>query len=279
MVLTPFELIKKHLKKEIPADFVSKIPDKWEKIGDVVIIKLPPVLNKYREQIGESFAKVLKCKTVLQDTCRISGVHRKPNVEIIFGTDKTETIHKENNIRFKLDPQRVMFSSGNMDERLRMSKISNINEIVVDLFAGVGYFTIPMAFYSKLKKVYACEINPVAYDYLCENIVLNNVTSKVEPLLGDNRETAPKDIADRVVMGYIDNTHMFLPVAINCLKNNTGIVHYHEVCPNELIPNHSLEKIRKTMEKNNKKVQMLKHTIIKSYAPGVSHVVIDIEIR
>jgi len=33
-----------------------------------------------------------------------------------------------------------MFSSGNMDERIRMSMISDKNEVVVDLFAGIGYF-------------------------------------------------------------------------------------------------------------------------------------------
>ena len=131
-------------------------------------------------------------------------MYREPNVKIIYGNKKTETIHIENGIRYKLDPQKVMFSSGNMDERIRMAKISNPKETVVDLFAGIGYFTLPMAVYSKPKKIFACEINPVAYDYLCKNIVQNDVTSIVEPLLGDNKTTAPKNVADRIIMGYID---------------------------------------------------------------------------
>jgi tRNA wybutosine-synthesizing protein 2 len=278
MIETPFDKIKKLLSKEIPSELLGKIPEKWEKIGDVVTIKLPAELSRYENKIGEKYAEILKCKTALRDISGISGVYREPNVKIIYGNKKTETIHVENSIRYKLDPKKIMFSSGNMDERIRMAKISNKNETVVDLFAGIGYFTLPMAVYSKPKKIFACEINPVAYKYLCENIVLNNVTSIVEPLLGDNKETAPKNIADRIVMGYIDDTHKFLPTAIDCLKNKTGIIHYHEVCPDKLFPDRPLKHINKASEKNDRKADLLKYKHIKSYAPGVSHYVLDIKI-
>ena len=278
MIDTPFNQIKKLLSKEIPSELISKIPDKWEKIGDVVTIRSPIELNRFRKQIGERYADVLDCKTVLQDIGGISGIFREPNVEIIYGTEETETIHKENGIRYKLDPQKIMFSSGNIDERIRMATISNENETVVDLFAGIGYFTMPMAVHSRTKKIFACEINPVAYNYLCQNIVLNHVASVVQPLLGDNRITAPKNIADRVIMGYINDIHKFSPTAFNCLKNRTGIIHYHDVCPNELSPDTSLKNIQETAEKYDRNAKLLKHKIIKSYAPGVNHVVLDVKI-
>jgi tRNA wybutosine-synthesizing protein 2 len=278
MIETPFDQIKKLLSKEIPLELLSKIPDKWEKIGDIVTIKLPAELSRYERKIGGKYAEILKCKTTLRDISGISGVYREPNVKIIYGTKKTETVHIENGIRYKLDPQKIMFSSGNMNERIRMAKISNSNETVVDLFAGIGYFTLPMAVYSKPKKIFACEINPVAYDYLCKNILLNNVTSIVEPLLGDNRTIAPKNIADRVIMGYIDDTHKFLPIAIECLKNKTGIIHYHEVCPNKLFPERPLKNVQEASEKYKRKVDLLNYKCIKSYAPGVSHYVLDIKI-
>ena len=279
MVETPFDQIKKHLSKTIPPGLTNKIPDKWEKIGDVIILRLSSELDKYKQQIGEKYASVLDCKTVLQDISGISGIYREPNVEIIYGTKETETIHKENGIRFKLDPQKIMFSSGNMDERIRMANISNKNETIIDLFAGIGYFTIPIAVYSKPKKVFACEINPAAYDYLCQNIVLNHVTSNVESLLGDNREIAPKNKADRIVMGHIRDTYNFLPLALDCLKDNTGVIHYHEVCPEELLPNRPLKRLEKAAEGYGRKTQLLKYKYIKSYAPGVSHVVFDVKVE
>jgi len=278
MAKTPFDKIKESLSKQIPKDLVGKIPDKWEKTGEVLTIKLPTDLKNYEKKIGEVYAMILNCKTVLNDIGGISGVYREPNVAIIYGSTNTETIHKENGIKYKLDPQRIMFSSGNMDERLRMANISNTGETVVDLFAGIGYFTIPMAVYSKPKKIFACEINPVSYDYLCANTILNNVTSVVEPLKGDNRKISPKNIADRVLLGYFGNTRDFIPTALDCLKNHTGIIHYHDKFLEDVVPDDPLKIVKKIAEKYDRSAQLLKYKHVKTYAPGISHFVLDIQI-
>lgn len=278
MKIAPSKQIKRLLSEKIPSDLISKLPDKWEKIGDILIIKLPSELNKYRTEIGEKYAKVLQCKTVLQDISGVSGIYREPNVEIIYGVEDTETVHKENGIIYKLDARKIMFSSGNMDERIRMANVSNKDEVVVDLFAGIGYFTLPIAVYSKPRKIFACEINPVAYDYLCQNIVLNHVASVVEPLLGDNRAIGLKNVADRVVMGYISSTYEFLSIAFDCLKSHTGVIHYHEVFPNELLPDKALENIQEIAGKCDRKTEVLTYKRVKSYAPGVSHVVLDVQV-
>jgi len=278
MVETPFEQIKKLLSKEIPPDLVNKIPDKWEKIGDVGIIKLHPDLEYCSKVIGKSYAEILRCKTILNDIGGISGTYREPKTKIIYGSNATETIHRENGIRFKLDPQKIMFSSGNMDERIRMATISNEKETVVDLFAGIGYFTLPMAVYSKPKKIFACELNPVAYDYLSENIVLNNVTNIVEPLKGDNRTVAPENVADRVVLGYFGETSNFLTAAVSCLRKFKGIVHYHDKFPDTQVPDKPLKIIKEIAEKYNRNTKLIGIKQIKSYAPGISHYVFDIGI-
>ena len=278
MIETPFEQIKKSLSRHIPSNAIQSLPDKWERLGEVMIVKLPAELRRYREKIGERYGKILQCKTVLNEIGGISGIYREPNVEIIYGEKETETTHKENGVRFKLDLQKVMFSSGNMDERIRMAAISNKNETVVDLFAGIGYFTLPMAVHSKPKKIIACEINPISYEYLHQNILLNNVTSIVEPLLGNSRVVAPNDVADRVIMGYIGDTHTFLSTAINCLKNHVGIIHYHDVFPNEVIPKKPMVFAEEAAEQYNRGAKLLAYKQIKSYAPRVSHVVLDVKI-
>jgi len=277
MAEVPLVTIQNSLLQQLPRDLIKYIPKKWEKIGDILVIKLDKRLNKYKETIGKHYAEALNCKTVLNDTTGISGVFREPNVEHIYGSKETETIHIENRIKYKLDPQRVMFSSGNMDERIRISKISNKKEIIVDLFAGIGYFTLPIAVFSKPKKIFSCEINPISYKFLCENVVLNNVTSIVEPLIGDNIETAPRNIADRVILGFINDTYRYLPFALECLKEKTGVIHYHDVFPEELIPNKPLKIINKIAENNNIEANVLKYRSIKSYAPGINHVVFDIK--
>ena len=278
MINNPFDQIKKSLSEDIPSELINYLPDKWEKIGKVLTFKLNDNLKKYQEKICKKYAEFLYCKTVLNDVGGISGIYRKPNVKILYGSKNTETIHKENYIRYKLDPVKIMFSSGNMNERKRMATISHENETVVDLFAGIGYFSIPMAVYSKPKKIFACEISPVSYRFLCENVVLNNVTGIIEPLLGDNRDTAPKNIAERVIMGYIYNTRRFLSAAFDCLKNNTGIIHYHDISPNEYIPDRSMKVVKKIAKKYDKIANLLICKNIKSYAPGISHIVLDVEI-
>jgi tRNA wybutosine-synthesizing protein 2 len=275
---TPFESIKKTLSLVLPLGVVSHLPDKWEKIGTVVMIKLSDELKQHQEIIGKVYANVLGCTTVLNDVGGISGVYREPFVEVISGSSITETIHTENGIRFKLDPQKIMFSSGNMAERRRMATISNHHETVVDLFAGIGYFTLPMAVYSKPKKVFACEINPLAYRYLCSNVVLNHVTDVVEPLLGDNRKIAPKNCANRVILGYLKEPQVFLSVSLECLRNQSGLLHYHEVVPAESIPKLPLKHIETVAKNYHRSVELLKVNVIKSYAPGVDHVVLDARI-
>lgn len=275
---TPLSYIKKMLQSTIPSQLVKYLPDKWEKIGKIVTIKLPEELSQYKFVVGKTYVEALDCTTALNDLGGISGVYRKPVVEVIFGPTTTETIHVENGIRFKIDPQKIMFSSGNITERQRMATIANRDDTVVDLFAGIGYFTLPMAVYSQPKKIFACEINLVAFKYLRSNVVLNHVSRIVEPLFGDNRKIAPKDCADRVILGYLKDSQEFLPVALECLKNNSGIIHYHELVPIELIPEQPLSHIEKTAKLYHRSVELLKAHKIKSYAPKIDHIVLDVRI-
>jgi len=278
MIETPLNKIKEKLSKDIPSNLLNGVPNKWEKIGDVAVVRLSDDFERYKENIGKTYAEILDCKTVLNDVGGISGELREPNVEVIYGSNETETIHKENGVRYKLDPQRVMFSSGNMDERIRMANISNKNEIVVDLFAGIGYFILPMAVHSKPQKIFACEKNKIAFDYLVQNIALNNVNSIVEPLFGDNREIAPENIADRVIMGYIGGTESFLPIAIKSLKDKKGTIHFHEKYSDSLIPNKPLNSIEKIANELDRKIRLIQYKKVKSYAPGISHFVFDISV-
>jgi len=278
MVQTPYELIKKTTSTFLPSELLSLLPNKWEKIGSVVTMKLPKELYGYKVMVGKVYAEVLEVTSVLNDLGGISGVYREPVVEVMYGSPQTETIHVENGIRFMIDPQRIMFSSGNMGERRRMASVASPDDIVVDLFAGIGYFSLPIAVYSKPKKVFACEINPIAYEYLCRNVVLNRVGHLVEPCFGDNRLVAPKGCASRVILGYLHDPWEFLPVALQCLKNMVGVLHYHELVPVKDIPRQPLSHIECVATEYDRQVELITVEKIKSYAPRIHHVVLDVRI-
>ena len=279
MLEIPLEEIRNNLSKKIPKNLLKLIPKNWEKIGDVLIIVLSPKLKPYKEIISQKYAEILKCKTVLDDIGGIYGEFRTPDVELLYGSDNTVTIHKENGIRYKLDPQKIMFSSGNMNERIRMAHISKKSETIIDLFAGIGYFSLPIAVYSKPKRIFACEKNKISYKFLCENISLNGVTNIIEPIEGDNRLVSPKNCADRIIMGYIGSTKSYFSNALKCLKEGVGFVHFHEKYPEEIVPEKPLNELQIIANESNRIIKIINYRKVKMYAPKIGHYVFDLKIE
>jgi len=167
-----------------------------------------------------------------------------------------------------------MFSPGNIGERIRISKFGK-EEIVVDMFAGIGYFSIPMAVHSSPDEIIAIEINPDAFHYLRENIKLNQVEDTVTPIHGDSMEETPENYADRVIMGHLFS-HEFLPVAIRAIRKK-GIIHYHEGVPEKILER-PVNRIKNTARKLGRNVRIMNFRKVKNYSPGVCHVVVDAEI-
>jgi tRNA wybutosine-synthesizing protein 2 len=172
------EPLKNILKRiEIPEEIKTKLPSRWELLGHVLILKIDDGLNDWLDEIARAYSEELDARTVLRDVGGIEGEFREPVLELIMGTE-TETMHIENGVKYKLDAAKLMFSSGNVDERIRMASVCRKDEIVVDMFAGIGYFTLPMAVHSSPEKIYAYEINPLAHKYLVENLKLNKVEQR-----------------------------------------------------------------------------------------------------
>lgn len=240
---------------------------KYKKIGDILILD-----NKYHNDDFESLSRRHNVKTIMKIS-HIQGTKREPVYEVVYGNE-TETINKENGCLFKLDLAKVMWSKGNNNERFRIAKLVGDGETVIDMFAGIGYFSIPIGVHANAKEVISIEINPNSYYYLCENIKLNKVNN-ITPVLGDCMVETPKYSADRIIMGYVKTTHHYLKVAINSL-NKGGILHYHETVPEKLIDARPLSRI--IAEARGRDVELLKLTKIKKYSPGVWHVVIDARI-
>ncbi|MCK9630340.1 MAG: SAM-dependent methyltransferase [Methanoregula sp.] len=197
----------------------------------------------------------------------LHGVTRTPHTEILWGT-AGEVRHKESGYTYHLDPQKVMFSMGNRNEKMRIADLIRTgtgNERVADMFAGIGYFTIPMA--GAGAHVHAMEINPVAFGYLEQNIRENGFTDWVTATPGDCRVSLT-DIYDRIVMGHFDAVTM---VADALRHVRTGsILHVHSIGPAE-------DRIREQIESAGFSGTIQVHRV-KKYRPHAWHVVQDVTI-
>ena len=240
---------------------------KYKKIGDILIVD-----RNYQNDDYEELSRRHNVKTVMKID-HIQGTKREPVYKVLYGT-QTETVHKENGCLFKLDLAKVMWSKGNNNERLRIAKLVRDGERVIDMFAGIGYFSIPIGVHANACEVIAVEINPNSYRYLCENVKLNKLDN-ITPVLGDCMDVTPKYRADRIIMGYVKTTHHYLKVAIDSL-NEGGILHYHETVPEKLMNTRPVERI--VAGAGGRDVELLKINKIKKYSPGVWHVVIDARI-
>ncbi|WP_299522240.1 class I SAM-dependent methyltransferase family protein [uncultured Methanobrevibacter sp.] len=244
---------------------------KWKKIGDILILD-----NKFDVQSNmnlDEIANKHNVKTIMK-VDHIYGTKREPVIKLLYGTE-TETINKENNCLFKLDLKKVMWSKGNNNERIRIARLVEDNETIIDMFAGIGYFSIPIGVHSNAKQIYSMEINPNSFYYLNENIKLNKIKN-ITPLLGDCKGLTPNYKADRIIMGYVKTTHHYLKIAVDSL-NKGGIIHYHETVPEKLMDVRPINRIREASE--NRDVEFLKLNTVKKYSPGVFHVVCDARIN
>jgi tRNA wybutosine-synthesizing protein 2 len=156
----------------------------------------------------------------------LDGVTRTPVTEILWGS-AGEVCHREEGYTYYLDPGRVMFAQGNRDEKMRMARLvreSPAGARVADMFAGIGYFAIPMA--GSGAKVHAMEINPVACAYLERNIAANGLAGRVQVSCGDCRVHL-SGTYDRVVMGHFDAVTM-LPAVFSHVHGRS-VIHVHSI--------------------------------------------------
>ena len=223
---------RQFLAERLPGIDASLLPRKAKMIGDVAVVRIQDRLSDHDEEIGRAVLRFYsQARTVLKIE-EIAGNLRQPKVEHLAGERKTETVHKEYGCLYSLDVARLMFCLGNSLERVRTALRVRRWETVLDMFAGIGQFTIPAAVISRPRAIHAVELNPDAYAYLERNIQLNNVEGVVHPYLGDSKQIVPQrlsGVCDRVFMGLLGGTGEALPAAFTALKDVGGIIHFHEL--------------------------------------------------
>ena len=265
--------LKDYLKNSMDDEKVDEIKKSFDIIGDVVVLEIPSEFDDEKYLIGDAALKFTRRRAIYRKTSAIKGVIRTRELEHIAGEDVSETIHKEFGSRIMLDVKNVYFSPRLATERRRISQQVQENEVIIDMFAGVGPFTIAIAREHRVK-IYAIDINPDAYYYIKKNIEINKLEGKIIPILGDVEEVlnSLNLKVDRIIMNLPGTAWNFLDIAIKSLKSG-GIVHYYEFASDYSV---LIERIVETAYP--RKVEVLNFRKVKSKSPGVWHMGVDARI-
>jgi len=281
------------IQVEVSEDALANLPRKWEKLGNLILFPEGALSTHSWNLILKhhasnllllELAHALQADSIgLQHTIK-DDQFRTSQVSMLLGTSHVNFV--DNGVIYTFDAGKVMFSSGNITERQRIANIKMNGEIVIDAYAGIGYFTLPMLVHCGVAHVHACEINPHSVDGLRKGLRENQVEHKATLYQGDNQLAMAQliGIADRVHLGLLPTSEPSWPAAIRCLKAEGGWIHVHinleehrvddfaeELCHvfNQLA--HGLGVRFQTRCEHIERV--------KWYAPHIRHVVYDLELR
>ena len=263
----------------------------FEIVGDIAVLT-DEVANE--QLVAEAIMSLHKSiKVVAKRISPVEGVFRSRQLKIIAGEHRTETMHKENGCRYKLDLEQVYFNPRLARERDRVASLAahdkNEKEEVIDMFAGVGSFAIQIAKRAPQSHVTAIDINPAAIRYLRENMKLNGV-SNIEAIEADIKEVYKEftDRADRIIMNLPKSAYLFLAEALGMLKPEGGIIHFYDVesaydvsAENrvEAAIDKTKEKLTASIKKHEVQLEIVDARKVKVYAPYAYIVGIDAVIR
>ena len=222
-------MLKKALEGVLTAEENDELISAFDQIGNIIIVRIPESLMSKKKIIGEALLDQVKiAKSVFFQASAVEGDFRTRDLEILAGEDNTETEYKEFGCKFTVDVKNAFFSPRLSTERERIANLIQNGEIVTNMFAGIGMFSI-MAAKKKKCTVYSLDINPVA-SKLCEtNIGLNKLAGEVISINGDATDIINNQLinkSDRTLMLLPERSDEFLESAINTTKNG-GIIHYY----------------------------------------------------
>jgi tRNA (guanine37-N1)-methyltransferase len=275
-------MLKNVLSSILAPDEVSQVYSAFDQIGDIVIIKIPDELMSKKNLIADAIlAHVKTAKAVFAQVSPVKGDYRVRNLEFVAGENRTITEYKEHGCRFRVDVTKTYFSPRLSTERLRIAKMVSEGEIIVNMFAGVGTYSIVMAKMNKTCTVYSIVSNAVAAE-LCEvNAKLNKVHDRVISIHGDATEVI-KDklagLADRVLMPLPERAKDFIDSAVLALNKN-GIVHYfvHVKADNKKTSQKiGLQDAHNAFLKYNHIVQQVK--VVRGVGPRMYQIVADVSV-
>ena len=288
--------LKEALKGVLDDSELKKVVKSYDIIGDTILIRVHSDLESKRGIIAEALHKIyphVRSIAAVPLYAHTDRIYRTRDLEVIWGDENMETMHKESGCLFKVNPKRVFFSPRLSYERMRVASKVMAGETIINMFSGVGCFSIIIARMQPQTKIYSIDVNPYAYEYMNENVRLNRMEGRVIPILGDVREELKKlgleGVANRVLMPLPEEAHSFLPLAVRALKLDKegagGVIHYYDVSTGRkdddlfVMPIKRVRGIVSSVFGDSLRLKIEEKRIVRSVAPRRYHVVLDLNLN
>ncbi len=292
-----YKSLQEALTGKIPENYFSIIPKSYDIIGNIAILEFEKPsqigdyeFSEYRTLIADAVIGVNKnVQSVFEKKSEIKGDYRLREFAHLSGENKSETTHRENGCQFNLDIKKTYYTPRLIYERRRISNLQiQDNEIIVDMFAGVGPFSIQIAKVNHVK-IHAFDVNPHAYNYLQENIEINKLKEEVLPYNINIRELLhPSNqigkqlygTVDRVIMNLPEQSIYFIDVTCFLMKKSGGILHFYQISEKPNPIEKTIKDLDKKLNDYNWVIAEIENSkIVKSYSPKAELVGIDLGIK
>jgi len=274
------------LENKLTSEELRLVYKSYDIVGDIAVIRVPEKLKGRTAIIAEALMGSQKhLKAVWRQTSAVNGEFRLRDLERVAGEKRAVTNHTEHGCVFKVDLLNCYFSPRLAYERMRIAQLVKAGEVVVNMFAGVGSFSIIIARHSRVERVYSIDVNPLAFEYMWENVLLNHVVNRVVPLSGDAKTVVMERLqntADRVLMPLPEKAYEYLDCAVTTLRPKGGWVHYYDFAH----ARKGEDPVEKVKAKISRKLSQLNvdfalpfGRIIRSTGPRWQQVAVDVQIR
>ena len=258
----------------------------YDIVGDIAVVRIPESSKNEARLIAEALMqRHSNVKTVLRQVGGVSGDLRLRRLEWIAGERKFQTVYKEFGCVLKVDLEKCYFSPRLSHERMRIAQSVKPDETVVNMFAGVGSFSVSIARHSKARKVYSIDVNPIAVKLMKENARLNRVESKLVFIEADAKDVVAKhlrSVADRVIMPLPEKAFAYLDYAVMALKPSGGWIHYYDsehAFKNEDPVERAKAKVDRKLRKLGVGFKFSSGQVVRSTGPNWYQFVLDIQVR
>jgi len=205
-------------------------------IGDIAILKMPEAPSRESRLAEALLTEAPYVKVVYRQTGPVTGDYRLRELKWLAGEKRSSTIHKEHGCKIEVDVVKDYFSPRLAYERSRIARLVKIEEltrdageVIINMFAGVGSFSLRIAKETKLSKIYSIDINPDAFLRMFRNVLINKMLGRIACICGEAGQMIDQTMrsrGDRILMPLPERSFEYLECALGALKEEGGVIHF-----------------------------------------------------